>query len=238
MSWKRVKDLLPLAGTLFVAWIAYLGTVHATKANLEHERLSAAYAAYVASVAENVSGGDLRSVIEARGLITLYGKADVVKDLAKFDNYGSRVCEGDWFWKVTNRMRSHIGESGLKSEHALAVLCGGDPLTVRFDGEPTEHNNSSFEFIVQFSEPFPLSYLTLRDSAFDVQNGHVARAERVDSVSNTRWRITVKPNPDSDVTITLPKDRDCDAPGAICTALGKRLSNSPSAAVPHRGPSP
>ena len=233
MKWKSsLNDVGPIAIPLLVAGLAYLGTVHATKADLKHARLSSAYASYMASVANNVSGGDLRSVIEAKGLLTLYGEAAMVQDLAEFENKGMGLCEGDGFLKLVDQLRFYIGGSALKLKTARTVLCG-DPLVATFDDEPREHRGVEFTFELHFSEQFPLSYKTLEDSAFTVNNGGVMKAARVEKGNNQDWKITVKPVSEKDVTVSLPKGRDCDAPGAICTAVGKQLSNTPSATVRH-----
>ena len=81
-----------------------------------------------------------------------------------------------------------------------------------------------------------MSYRTLRDHAFEVANGRVRGARRLVQGSNQRWEITVAPDGRGDVAVTLPGERACGAVGAVCTADGRRLSNSPSATVP--GPPP
>ena len=101
------------------------------------------------------------------------------------------------------------------------------PLTVEFQGMPVEHDaRHVFSFELVFSENFPgrFPYKTLRDSAFTVANGRVRGAERVVKGENRRWKITVRPSSNDDVTITLPA-------GAASTESGRPLSNSPSARV-------
>ena len=82
-----------------------------------------------------------------------------------------------------------------------------------------------FTFELRFSEEFSLSYVTLQDHAFTVAGGSVEKAHRVEKPSNIRWRITVRPDGDGDVTITLPDTKDCAADGAICTEDGRMLSS-------------
>ena len=57
-------------------------------------------------------------------------------------------------------------------------------------------------------------------------------ASRVDG-RNDRWLITVDPDGDDAVTITLPGNRACGTQGAICSKEDNpvQLSNSPSATV-------
>ena len=49
--------------------------------------------------------------------------------------------------------------------------------------------------------------------------------EELLTVSARRWRITVGPDGDGQVAITLPVTTDCAVEGAICTGDGRMLSN-------------
>ena len=167
-------------------------------------------------------------MIEARANVTLYGDDDVLAKLAA----GRLPCEDDWFLDVIDELRPRIGKSALDRETARIVLCGQKPLKASFAGVPKTHGGNFFTFEVHFSEPLPLNYLTLRDDgAFNVTNARVAEAKRIAPPSNQHWAITVLPTQPEEITISLSKDRACDEPGAICTVLGKKLSNSPRATV-------
>ncbi len=102
------------------------------------------------------------------------------------------------------------------------------PLTVSLTvAAPATHDGSAeFTFEIEFSEEFPLSYKVLKLHAFDVTDGEVLKAQRVDKSSNISWRITVRPDSNADVTVALPVATDCDAQGSICTQDGRKLSNS------------
>ena len=102
------------------------------------------------------------------------------------------------------------------------------PLTVSLRGAaPAAHDGSTeFTFEIEFSEEFPLSYKKLKLRAFDVTDGEVLKAKRVDRSSNISWRITVRPGSNADVTVVLPVTTRCGAPGASCTRDGRKLSNS------------
>ena len=100
------------------------------------------------------------------------------------------------------------------------------PLTVSLEASPDSHNGTDvFTFEIRFSEEFGLSYVTLRDHAFIVTDGTVARARRLTPGNNTGWTITVTSDSAADVTVVLPVTTDCDAEGAVCTADGRKLSN-------------
>ena len=107
------------------------------------------------------------------------------------------------------------------------------PLTASFRNMPAEHDgDAAFSFEVEFSEDVGTSYRTLRDDSFTVTNGDVTGARRVDG-RHDLWEITVEPDSDEAVTITLPGDRECGTTGAVCTRGDdpQPLSNSPSATV-------
>ncbi len=107
------------------------------------------------------------------------------------------------------------------------------PLTASFSGMPEAHDGeSAFRFRVAFSDEISISYKTMRDMSFTVTNGDVSGARRVDGRRDL-WEMTVAPDSDPDVTITLPAGRACAVSGAICTRgeNSRRLSNSPSATV-------
>ena len=75
--------------------------------------------------------------------------------------------------------------------------------------------------------------MKMRDEAFSVTGGDVDIARRTVPGSNTAWEITVPPEGDDDVVITLPATTSCTATGAICTGGEdpKKLSASVSATV-------
>ena len=100
------------------------------------------------------------------------------------------------------------------------------PLTASVHNTPTSHDGqSAFTFELRFSEEFGISYRTLRDHAFTVTGGTVKKAKRMEQGSNIQWRITVRPDSNSEVTIILPVTTDCAAEGAICTGDGRMLSS-------------
>ena len=117
-------------------------------------------------------------------------------------------------------------EETLTSAAAAAVEAAPlPPLTALIENAAASHDGESvFTFELRFSEEFGLSYKTLRDHAFTVTGGTVKKAQRLEQGSNIGWRITVRPNSDGQVIITLPITEDCDAQGAICTEDGRKLS--------------
>ena len=117
---------------------------------------------------------------------------------------------------------------GTMLSSPLKFTVKGPPLTASFEIVPTSHNGSdNFKFRISFSEELEtnFSYKTLRDHVFTVEGGTVDGARRLVSDSNIRWEITVSPDSNGDVTITLPATTDCDAQGALCADGDKKLSS-------------
>ena len=109
---------------------------------------------------------------------------------------------------------------------ATAAVAPRPPLTASFQSKPSTHDGQTeFIFELHFSEEFGISYQILRDHAFTVTGGAVARARRLTQGSNTGWQITVTPNTDADVIVVLPATTDCTATGAICTGDSRKLSS-------------
>ena len=107
------------------------------------------------------------------------------------------------------------------------------PLTAAFEDVPAEHDGSTiFAFRVRFSREPSVSYRVLRDhGTFTVIGGTVKRATRVNGRNDLR-DIHIQPATDGAVTVTLVGGRPCGTTGAVCTADGEALSNSPAAIIP------
>ena len=117
-------------------------------------------------------------------------------------------------------------EESLTSAATAAVA--PPPLTASFHTDDTPENHdgqNAFTFELRFSEELSLSYRTLRDEAFTVDGGAVVKASRLVRSSNLRWRITVQPDSDADVSVVLPITTNCSDDGAICTDDERMLSN-------------
>ena len=133
---------------------------------------------------------------------------------------------------------SNASRAEISDGQATGTITDGDtatsPLTAAFQALPSNHDGSAeFTFRVLFSEDVGISYVNMRDDAFSVTDGDVETAKRVDG-RHDLWQITVEPDDNSDVVITLPANRSCTTAGAICTRedTPRQLTNSPSATVP------
>ena len=105
-------------------------------------------------------------------------------------------------------------------------------LTATFGNMPATHNGAAFTFDLSFSENVKAGYARIRDHAFTVSGAStIVSAVRKTQGSNQNWTITVEPNGNDAITITLPPTADCDDDAAICTQGGKKLADSTSAQV-------
>ncbi len=108
-----------------------------------------------------------------------------------------------------------------------------EALTASFEGMPGEHNGEdAFTFRVAFSEDIGISFQALREEAFAVTNGRITDGVPVDDRRDL-FDMTLEPDGDGDVAVTLEADRDCAESGAICTKgePQRRLTTTVSAMV-------
>ena len=120
------------------------------------------------------------------------------------------------------RVRVSFIDDGGNSETVISA----PTLMAGIAAAPSSHDGeSAFTFELHFSEEFGISYRTLRDHAFTVTGGAVRKVQRLEQGSNLRWRVTVKPDGDGQVSVVLPITTDCNDDGAICSADGRKLSH-------------
>ena len=106
-------------------------------------------------------------------------------------------------------------------------------ITARFNDVPRSHDGESeFTLRLAFVKDVGISPTSLREDALAATGGTVTRVQRVDDRSDL-FEITVEPDSDEDVTITLSSSGDCGESGAVCTQEEdpKKLDNSPTATV-------
>ena len=131
-------------------------------------------------------------------------------------------------------LRDVTGPATIADGEAIGTILNTETFSASFENVPSEHDGSTaFTFNLAFTSEIGIGYAELRDHSFDVDEGDVTNASRVVQGRNDQWRITVTPDGDDDITITLPGHRACGTTGAICTKEDNpvQLSNSPSATV-------
>ena len=178
------------------------------------------------SVSGTASGSDYRGVPQTLRL-RAYKTSTTTRLTAAVD--GEEEAE-----ETVTITASH---GGSEIGSATVTIAGAEtPLTGRLVEMPEAHDGeTAFAFELRFSEEIRISYKTLRDTAFEVKEGVVRGARRLERPSNRRWEITVEPTSDGDIELALPVTKDCAAEGAVCTAAGKRLSQQLTATVPGPG---
>ena len=107
-----------------------------------------------------------------------------------------------------------------------------EALTASFEDVPAAHDGAAFRFRVAFSEDIGISFQALREEAFAVTNGRITDGVPVDDRRDL-FDMTLEPDGDGDVAVTLEADRDCAESGAICTKgePQRRLTTTVSAMV-------
>ena len=159
--------------------------------------------------------------------------AYTITDLDEGEEYKVKVrasysgTAGDWSGEATITVAESPANEPPDNEPAV-------PLTARFENMPSSHDESAFTFALRFSEEFSLSYTTLQDHALEVTNGELTGLSRQQTGKNQAWNVTVVPNGDEDVTITLAATTDCAATGADLhggqpPAVGGRLGDGDGA---------
>ena len=136
--------------------------------------------------------------------------------------------------KVTVSFTDDDGNEESVTSAATAAVTQ-PPLTATFHDGPSSHDGSAaFTFELRFSEApeDSFSYTRVRDHAFTVAEGSVSNVRRLEPGKNVKWEITVTPDSDADVTITVNATTDCSAEDAICNADGGKLSGGLELVVP------
>ena len=124
------------------------------------------------------------------------------------------------------------GESSSETQEDPPAETPAVLLTASFSNVPASHIGSGeFTFDLSFSENVKAGYERVRDDAFTIVGGDILKAQRREQGTNQYWTITVKPDGNGAVYITLPETTDCNATGAICTDDERKLSNSTPASI-------
>ena len=115
----------------------------------------------------------------------------------------------------------------------------GPVLEGFFTDAPAEHDGASrFEVRIGFNHPITVNKKNF-PKAFEVTNGKIKRARRVDGRSDL-WALTVEPAGFEAVTLTLPGGRACGSGGGVPCAKTEdgegRIPLSHSPAITVQGP--
>ena len=136
---------------------------------------------------------------------------------------------------------SFTDDDGFKESlnSGAAAVPAPTPLTGAFNADtaPASHDGSTaFTLEFFFNKEPSLEEAAVRDEILTVTGGQITGASRTTQGSALRWEITVQPDGQGDVTVTLPRTTGCADPGAVCTRHGQMLSNKISTTI--SGPEP
>ena len=166
------------------------------------------------------TGGTLRfNSLETERTVTVPITDDTVPD------------DGETFTlRLSNPDGAKLGDG-----EATGTIHNSEPqeaLTASFEDVPAAHDGAAFRFRVAFSEDIGISFQALREEAFAVTNGRITDGVPVDDRRDL-FDMTLEPDGDGDVAVTLEADRDCAESGAICTKgePRRRLTTTVSAMV-------
>ena len=96
---------------------------------------------------------------------------------------------------------------------------------------PAAHNGrDAFSLRLIFDESeLPLSAALLRDQALQVSGGSVLAVTQ--GRRDSDWLITLQPDGDAPLTVSLPSPADCADAGAVCSADGRKLRGRLTATI-------
>ena len=147
------------------------------------------------------------------------------------------LAEGDAGKAIRVRVTFTDDAGNEESLTSAATAAVKQPLTASVDDAPESHDGrSAFTFELEFSEEpkTGFSYVTLRDHAFTVTGATVTNTRRLEPGKNDLWEITVQPDGNADVTVSLPATTDCNAQGSsLCQ---RRQDAVYSGGTGHSGP--
>ena len=145
------------------------------------------------------------------------------------------VADGDVGKALRVRVAFTDDAGNGESVTSAATAAVKRALTASVHSTPASHDGSAvFTLELRFSEEpkEDFSYVTLRDHAFTVTGGTVTNARRLEAGKNARWEITVQPDGNADVTVSLPATTDCANQGAVCASDGRTLSTGVELVTP------
>ena len=159
---------------------------------------------------------------------TTYGRSRTVRVPILDDNVED---SGETFRLVLSNPQGAV----LKTAEAIGTIFNEEDhgaeteLTAAFERVPARHGGTQpFWFDLRFKEALGETANAPAAASFAVEGGRIRRVWKIEA---GLWRLQVAPEAWRNVTVTLAGGRGCDTAGAVCTADGRALANSPVAAV-------
>ena len=108
------------------------------------------------------------------------------------------------------------------------------PPAAHFSHVPALHDGTdAVSLRLRFAEQVAVTATTLRDDVIAVTGATITGVEQSTAGSTASWNVTLQPDSNADIIVELVAAA-CGQTGAVCTADGRKLHNSPRATV--RGP--
>ena len=175
-----------------------------------------------------------RRVVQ-RGVVGAVARVRIDPGIDKgVDGGDSLALNGGLIRSVRSAADAALGHNGA-AKAALPVQPPPAPaaFTAAFESVPARHDGSgAFTLVLALSEPpGGLGWRTVRDHLFDVAGGAIERVRRIGMVRNQRWELTVSPQGDAAVTLTLRASASCTDAHAVCTADGRTLGGGATVTV-------
>ena len=129
---------------------------------------------------------------------------------------------------------AEVGGQGARDDEDAHGRPGpAAPFEGTFSQVPPEHDGkTAFELQFHLSAvPGSLSFVTVRDSLFEVTGGSIGSAWRQVKGRDQGWGIRVEPAGVDPVTVALVETSDCGTPPGVCTASGRMLGGGTRAVV-------
>ena len=173
--------------------------------------------------------------------ISLHGGEEVLAGFGNFAAGASKVPamrgEGRYWWPLDVAGWALGEELEVSITTAVVPQPLSDrplaPPTAHFSSIPESHDGSE-AFTVQliFPETMDLTAESLQEHSLDVTNGSVSNVEQRSHATLSIWMISVQPDSNDAVTVSLTSSGGCDQTGAVCAPDGRRLRNDPTVTVP------
>ena len=147
----------------------------------------------------------------------------------------NRRCGKNNNWRCYGRMLvdgQQMYGPVVKSTVPKSTVPRSQALSASFEDAPARHDGqSSFKLSLVFSEaPHERNNKDLKN-IISVRNGTVTKVRRIDK-DNARRRLTIEPNGNAAVHVSVPRTTDCAAATALCTAGGGKLEEAIDIEIP------
>ena len=165
-----------------------------------------------------------------RWIVTI--EPDSVRDVTVTLGATTDCADAGAVCALDGRMLTGDAEVGVKGPLSVPLTVETTPFL------PVHQGVKAVEVQVRFSAPVTFIPTEMVEHGFRTSNAEITavyRGRRT-ALTETYWTIRFLPLSHKGVRIVLPKTEDCAAKGAVCTADGRKLSNSVQFEFMYDGP--